>query len=163
VDKPLSPQAERTTPEPMKPSSTKDARGSPSDGGAPTSPTCAASGQNSTGTSSGSEPAESPEASPPSSRSYGLGATGGYQHGERSSVPQSEAQPRQQSRVAESLWDNPEFIQARFHIGQFVTVAVDTEADWENIKTLYFSLKTTSAQIDINTLKPPHYTFSAWI
>jgi hypothetical protein len=44
VDKPLSPQAERTTPEPTKPSSTKDARGSPSDGGAPTSPTCAASG-----------------------------------------------------------------------------------------------------------------------
>jgi hypothetical protein len=40
---------------------------------------------------------------------------------------------------------------------------VDIEADWENIKVLYSSLKSTSAQIDVNALKPPYYTFSAWI
>jgi hypothetical protein len=63
----------------------------------------------------------------------------------------------------ESLWDNPEFIQASFHIGRFITVAIDTEADRENIKALYSSLKSTSAQIDVSALKPPYYTFLAWI
>jgi hypothetical protein len=65
--------------------------------------------------------------------------------------------------VVESLWDNPEFIQAGFHIGRFITVAVDTEADRENINALYSSLKFTSAQIDVSALNPPYYTFSAWI
>jgi hypothetical protein len=36
-------------------------------------------------------------------------------------------------------------------MGQFVTAAVDTEADRENIKALYSSLKTTSNQIDVST------------
>jgi hypothetical protein len=47
--------------------------------------------------------------------------------------------------VAESLWDNPEFNQAGFHIGRFITAVVDTEADWENIKALYSDLEFTSA------------------
>jgi hypothetical protein len=65
-------------------------------------------------------------------------------------MPQAEEPLQQHSRVAKSLWDNPEFIQSRFQIGWFVTAAVDTEADRENIKALYFSLKTTSAQIDVS-------------
>jgi hypothetical protein len=44
------------------------------------------------------------------------------------------------------LWDNPKFVQARFHVGQFVTAI---EADRENIEALYARLKTTSAQIDV--------------
>jgi hypothetical protein len=40
---------------------------------------------------------------------------------------------------------------------------IDTEADRENIKALYSSLKYTSAQIDASALKSPYYTFSAWI
>jgi hypothetical protein len=48
------------------------------------------------------------------------------------------------------LWDNPKFIQDGFHIGQFITVVVDTEANRENVKALYSSLKTTSAQIDVS-------------
>jgi hypothetical protein len=66
VDKPPSPQAERTAPDPPKPSSPKDARGSPGVGGALTSLTRAASSQDPAGTSSGPELAESPRASPPS-------------------------------------------------------------------------------------------------
>jgi spore coat polysaccharide biosynthesis protein SpsF (cytidylyltransferase family) len=77
-------------------------------------------------------------------------------------MPLSEEQPQQHSQVAESLWDNPEFIQTRFHIGQFIMAVVDTKADWENINALYSHLKSTSAQIDISALKPPHYTFWAW-
>jgi hypothetical protein len=65
-------------------------------------------------------------------------------------VPQSKEPLRQHSRVAESLWDNPKFIQARFHLGRFVTVAVDIEADQENVKALYSSLMTTSVQIDVS-------------
>jgi hypothetical protein len=89
VDKPPSPQTEKTMPESPSP---KSARGSPGNGGAPSSPSRATSCHNPVGTSSGSEPDEFPEASPPSSRSYGLETAHGYQPGEGSSVPQSEKQ-----------------------------------------------------------------------
>jgi hypothetical protein len=84
VDKPPSPQVERTVPDPPKPSSPKDARGFPGAGSALTSPSRAASGQ---------DPAESPGACPPSPQSYGLGAAGRYQCGEVSFMPQSEEIP----------------------------------------------------------------------
>jgi hypothetical protein len=150
VDKPPSPQADKTALEPLKPPSPKDARGSPSTGGAPPSPTHVVSGHNPVGASSGPEPAESPEASPPSPRSYGLGFAGGYEIGEDSSVTQSQKPLQQHSRVVESLLDNLEFIQVGFHIRWFVTTAIDTEADRENIKALYTILKSTSAQIDVS-------------
>jgi hypothetical protein len=53
-------------------------------------------------------------------------------------MPQSIKQLRQYSQVAKSLWDNPEFIKAGFHIIRFVTAAVNTKADRENIKVLLF-------------------------
>jgi hypothetical protein len=53
-------------------------------------------------------------------------------------------------------------MQTGFHIGRFITTAVDTEADQENIKALYSSLMSTSTQIDVSALKTPYYTFSAW-
>jgi hypothetical protein len=65
-------------------------------------------------------------------------------------MPQSEEPPQQHLWVVESLWDNPEFIQAGFHIGWFVTTTVDIEADRENVKVIYSSLKTTSTQIDVS-------------
>jgi hypothetical protein len=54
----------------------------------------------------------------------------------------------------ESLWDNPDFIKAVFHVVPFVMVAVDTEAGQENINALYSSLKTTLAQIDVSAQQP---------
>jgi hypothetical protein len=66
------------------------------------------------------------------------------------SMPQSEKPPQRHSWVVEFLWDNLEFIQASFHIRQFVTAAIDTEADQENIKAFYVSLKSTSAQINVS-------------
>jgi hypothetical protein len=65
-------------------------------------------------------------------------------------MPQSEKPPQQHSWVVEFLWDNLEFIQASFHIRRFVTAAIDTEADQENIKAFYVSLKSTSAQINVS-------------
>jgi hypothetical protein len=48
------------------------------------------------------------------------------------------------------MWDNLDFIQAGFHIGRYITASVNTEAERENIKALYSSLETTSAQINVN-------------
>jgi hypothetical protein len=94
VDKPPSPQAEKIVPEPSKPPSPKDVQGSPVTRGAPPSPTRATSGHYSAGASSGPEPAESPKASPPGPRSYGLRSTIGHQTGNGSSVPRSEKPPQ---------------------------------------------------------------------
>jgi hypothetical protein len=149
---PPSPQAERTTPDSSKPSSLKGTQGPPGVGGAPTSPTRAALDLNTAGTSLVPGPTESPRVSPPSPRSHGLRATGGSHSGEGSSAPQLEEVPRQRSRVTESLWDNLDFIQVGFHVGRFVTAAVGTKADRDNIKVLYSSLKTTSDQIDVSAL-----------
>jgi hypothetical protein len=110
------------------------------------------------GASSGLEPTESPEASPLGPWSYGLGATGGYQPSEGSFAPQPEEQPRQYSWVAESLFDNPKFTQAGFHIVWLVTIAVDTEDDHTIIKVLYSDFKSTSAHIDVSTSQLSHFT-----
>jgi hypothetical protein len=61
VDKPRRPQAEKTAPDNLKPPSPKDMQHSSHTGGALPSPTCAASGHNPTGASTGPEPAESPK------------------------------------------------------------------------------------------------------
>jgi hypothetical protein len=90
VDKPPSPQAERTTPDTLKQSNLKGVRGSPSAGGAPTSPSRVAPIQDPADTSSMSEPIESSRTSPSSSRSHGLRAVNGPQFGKGSSVPQRE-------------------------------------------------------------------------
>jgi hypothetical protein len=129
VDKPPRPQVEKTVPEPPKPPSQKDARGSPGVGGAPPSPTRAASSHNPRGYFLKPGANRFAKASPLSPWSYGLGFAGRYQPGEGSSVPQSGKKLHQHSRAVESLGDNPEFIQARFHIRRFITTIVDTEAD----------------------------------
>jgi hypothetical protein len=50
----------------------------------------------------------------------------------------------------ESLWDNPDFIQAGFHIGRYVTASVNIEAEREQIKALYSRMKTTSKLIEVS-------------
>jgi hypothetical protein len=73
VDKPPSPQNERTTPDSLKPSSPKGAQGSPSAGGASNSPTHTTLDQDPTGASSVLEPTESHRASPPTPGLMDLG------------------------------------------------------------------------------------------
>jgi hypothetical protein len=129
-------------------------QGSPSASGAPTSPTRATPGPNPAGASLVLKPAKSPRASPPSLQSHRLGDASGSQHGEGSSKPWPKEPPRQHSLDAESLWDNLDFIHAGFYIGRLVTTAVGIEADRENIKALYSSMQTTSAQIDVSHRQP---------
>jgi hypothetical protein len=45
-----------------------------------------------------------------------------------------------------------DFIPTGFHVGRFVTATIDTEADRDNTKMLYSSLKTTLDQIDVSAL-----------
>jgi hypothetical protein len=137
VTKPSIPNTKEVVQESLKPMSPDGAQDSPGANGAPTLPIRAALSSNPVGVSSGPKPTESPRTSPTSPRSYGLGATGGYHPREGSSVPWLAKPSQQYSWVAESLFDSPEFIQARFHINQFITVAVDTEVDWANTKALY--------------------------
>jgi hypothetical protein len=50
-----------------------------------------------------------------------------------------------------------------FHLGRFITVSIDTEADQVNIEALYFELEATSSRIDVSILVFLHCPFSAWI
>jgi hypothetical protein len=83
-------------------------------------------------------------------KSFGLEAHGGPQSGEGSSLSRPRKHPRQYSRVTESLWDNPDFIQAGFHIGHYISATVNTQAEQEQIKALYSSIQTTSELIDVS-------------
>jgi hypothetical protein len=106
------------------------------------------------------ESTERTGASPQNSQPYGLGALGGGQPDEGSSAPGFGQQLRQYSRVAESLRDNLEFIQAGYHIGRYVTASVNTEAERERIKALYSSMKTTSELIDVSIHILPYLFYS---
>jgi hypothetical protein len=66
-------------------------------------------------------------------------------------MPTSGAQPCLFSCVVESLWDNPDFIQAGFHISQYVMPTVDSEAERDNVKALFSILETTECQIKVIT------------
>jgi hypothetical protein len=85
-----------------------------------------------------------------SPRSYGLGAHDGYHPVEGSYASQPEKPPRQYSRAVESLFDNPEFIQVGFHIGRYVTMAIDTEVDQTNTKALYFALEAALTHLGVS-------------
>jgi hypothetical protein len=71
--------------------------------GAPTSPSDASLGHDAAHQFTRPKSTEHPEASPQSPKYFRLGAPGGCQLGEGSSVPWSEKQPCQYSRVPESL------------------------------------------------------------
>jgi hypothetical protein len=71
-------------------------------------------------------------------------------------MPMSVKQPHQYSCFTESLWDNLDFIQARFHIDQYVTASVNTKAKREQIKALYTGMKITSELIDVIIFTSPY-------
>jgi hypothetical protein len=127
--------------------------------GVPTSPSDASLGRDTTHQSLGPEPTLHPKASLQSPKSFGLRPPSGCQPSEGLSVPRSRKQPHQYSCVAESLWDNPDFIQAGFHIGRYVIASMNTEAEQEQIKALYSSMRTTSELVDVSIFIP--LTFSS--
>jgi hypothetical protein len=54
--------------------------------------------------------------------------------------------------VAKTLAKDSDFIKAIFHIGRFITVAVDTEIDHANIEALWTDLDSASTKINVITL-----------
>jgi hypothetical protein len=156
VDKPTSPSARKTFPDMSKPPAPEDTNASASATCNPTSPSATDLGRDVAHQSSWPDPTKHQEASPEDPKSFRLGARGGPQAGECSSMPRIEKQLRQYSRVAESLWDNPDFIQASYHIGRYVSASVNTEIEWELIKALYSSMRTTSKLVDVSIYASPH-------
>jgi hypothetical protein len=154
VDKPLSSPIGKPTPEVPKPLSPKDSGVPANNESAPSFPSATGLGSNATQPSPHPEPFKHPEVSPQSPQSFGHGAPRGSQPGGNSFVPRSRKQPRQYSRVAESLWDNPDFIQTRYHVGRFVAASVNTKGEREQIWALYSSMKTTSELVDVSLLFP---------
>jgi hypothetical protein len=156
VDKPPSPSTGKTFLEMSKPSGPEDTNASTSVASNPASSSAPDSVHDVAHQSPRPDPTECQEAFPQSPMSFGLGAHCGPQTGEGSSVPRPEKQLRQYLRVVESLWDNLDFIQAGFHIGQYMTVSVNTKAKWEHIKTLYSSMKTTSELVHVSIYASPY-------
>jgi hypothetical protein len=88
-----------------------------------------------TGATSDSDPVGIPKkkTTPPSPQSHGLGTAGGVPTGGDSAQPRGENPPQSSPRVADSLAKDLDFMKAGFHIGRFVTAAVNTEAERANI------------------------------
>jgi hypothetical protein len=73
---------------------------------------------------------------PKLAESHGLGSIGEVPLGGDSARAQPSVLPQRNSRVAEILAEDPKFIKVGFHIGWFITTAVDTEAERANTEVL---------------------------
>jgi hypothetical protein len=156
VDKSSSPLTGKSTSKMLKPPDPEDTKEPASAKSVPTTPSDAILGRGAAHQFPRPEPTEHHEASPRSPKSFGLRAPGGRQPIEGSSVPRSEEQPCQYSCVAESPWDNLDFIQAEVHNGRYISASVNTKTEREQIKVLYSSMKTTSELIDVSIFTSPY-------
>jgi hypothetical protein len=116
LDNPPDPSAGKTFPDMSKPLGPEDTNASAGAASNPTCPSAVDMGRDATHQPSRPDPTEHQEASLWDPESFRLGAHGGPQDGEGSSMPRPEKQPRQYLCVVESMWDNPNFIQAGYHI-----------------------------------------------
>jgi hypothetical protein len=66
---------------------------------------------------------------PPSPQSQGLGSIGKVPLSGDITQPSPEDSPQQIPCVADSLSKDPDFIKVRFHIGRFITAAVNTKEE----------------------------------
>jgi hypothetical protein len=160
MDKPPSPSMGKTLPKMPNPPNSGDTHAPTSDTTNPTPLAAGDSRHEVVRQSPRPDPAMYRDASPISPKSFGLRAHGGPQSGEGSSMLRLGKQPRQYSRVVESLWDIPDFIQAGFHIGRYVSTSVNTQAEQEQIKALYSSMLTTFELIDVS-FHVPRYLFTS--
>jgi hypothetical protein len=97
-----------------------------------------------------SEPAESPKTTPPNNPCNGISSAGEAPIGGDSAQPQPKSLPRRTPLVKESLANDLNFIHARFHIGRFITVVVDTKADRLNTEALHTELDSASTRINVS-------------
>ena len=86
----------------------------------------------------------------PSPQSFGLGTAGGVPFGGDSARPRVEKTPQSSPRVANSLAKDPDFIKVGCHIGKYIMVAVNTEAEQADILTLCSDLDSASHRINVS-------------
>jgi hypothetical protein len=110
VNKPTSPSARKTLPKMPNPPGSEDTQVPIGSASNPTSPPNADLRCDAGYQSPGPDPTMHQDAFPISPKSFGLGAHGAPQLGEGSSMLRPRKQPWQYSCVAESLWDNSDFI-----------------------------------------------------
>jgi hypothetical protein len=97
-----------------------------------------------------SESTEFPKTTPLNNPYNGIGSTGKDPIGGDCAQPQPESLPWWTPLVAETLANDPDFIQAEFHIGRFITAVVDTEADRLNTEALQTEMESTSTRIYVS-------------
>jgi hypothetical protein len=150
VNNPLNPSAQKTLLETPNPPGSVDTNVPTGVASNLTSPPAADWRCDATNQSLRPDPTMHHDASPISSKSFELRAHARPQQGEGSSVPRLGKQPRQYSCVVQSLWYNLDFIQAGFHICQYVLTSVNTQAKQEQIRALYSSMETTFEIINVS-------------
>jgi hypothetical protein len=155
TDKSLSPNSAEDVPEVQEPHDLNGVKDSPKKAKAPNSPAAAETPRTEkppspSGAESSPSPAESAKKlASPSPQPHGFGAAGGAP-GKGESTQHNVETPLQTSlRVADSLPKDPDFIKARFHIGRFVTVAVNTKAHHAEIQALQSDMDSAALHINV--------------
>jgi hypothetical protein len=148
--RPPTPDVAKIALETLEPPSPSEAWGSPSPATTQASSPKDTPNSSSIGAPLSFEPAESPKTTPPSPWSYILSFAGGVPLGGDSIRPQPKDIPQCSPRIAETLAKEPKFIKVIFHIGRFIMVVVDTEADCANIEALRTDLDSVSTQIHVS-------------
>jgi hypothetical protein len=92
-----------------------------------------------------------PKTTSPNNPCHGISFAGEDPIGGDSAQPQPESLPRWTLPVVKTLANDPDFIQAGFHIGRFITVVLDTEADHLNTEALQTELESTSTRIYVSS------------
>jgi hypothetical protein len=94
---------------------------------------------------------ESTKTTPPNNPSDGIGTAGEDSTGGDSAQPQTQSLPRLTPLVVETLANDPDFIQAGFHIGRFITAVINTQADWLNYEALMTEVESCVKRIFVSS------------
>jgi hypothetical protein len=137
-------------PKTSEPLSSSGARNSPSPTPAPDFSVEVTPNPNPVVTSPSPKPTESPKTTPPSPWSHGVSSTGRASFGDDPARPQLEDLPQRSPQVAKTVAKDPDFIKVGFHIGRFITTAVDIEVGCTNIKALWTDLNFASTRINVS-------------
>jgi hypothetical protein len=149
TEAPLSSEATKTTSKAFEPPSAGGANDSPSQAKAPGTSGTRKSAKAALGPTSSKS--RKKKMAPLSPQMHKLNIASGAPGPSDSASPSVESLPRVFSRVADSLEKDPDFIKTGFHIGRFLTAAVNTEAEQSDIQALWAGLDSTSLQINVST------------
>jgi hypothetical protein len=82
---------------------------------------------------------------------HGLGATGRVPNGGNLAQPRVEKMPQSFLQVVDSLANDPDFMKVGCHIGNYITVTVNTKVKQVDIQALHSDLASTSLRINVSS------------